>query len=266
MDMFEDQFAQVSVNPPRRTDTLPGLRLSAVVSKSTLYLSLIFVGFFTLIPFSIWKSDPMMRLAMGPTKTVQGRVLSAMDTSTCRGSTGHRVNYEFSPDPGREFRGSMNLCQESPYYSVNNGDEVEVQFVPSDPAVNALQGGTANGAPPVALFLLMPVFILAMFAPIFVPQLREVLRARRLFKKGRLALGTVIFVKKRITTSWPGWLGNSAAEVYVEFESPMSKKLEAIAWCQNDWLVTHLEPGAKVHIAYMGEKPDRVALLEAYLR
>jgi hypothetical protein len=267
MKMFDNQFTNVPINPPRRTDFLPGLRFSAVISKSTLYLPLIFVGFFILIPFSIMNSDPSMRLAMGPAKTMQGQVLSSMDTSMCRGTTGRRVTYEFSPEPGHEFRGTTTLCQESPYYSVKEGDEVEVQFVPSDPSVNSIRGGNSNAAPPIAVFLLMPFFILVMFSPMILPQVREVLRARRLFKKGRLALGTVFFVKKRVTSFWPGWPGNSAAEVFIEYESSASKMLEGVAWCPNEWLLQQLPPGAKVHIAYSDESPGgRIALLEAFLR
>lgn len=264
--MFEEQFAHIPSEPPRLTEALPGLRLSAVVPKSALYLPLIFVAFFALIPLSIMNSDPAMRLALGSAKTLQGRVLSSADASMCRSSTAHRVIYTFSPESGRELRGTATLCQESPYYSVKEGDAVEVQYLPNDPAVNALRDGTRNGNPPVALFLLMPIFILAMFSPMFVPQIREVLRARRLFKKGKLALGTVVFIKRRVTALWPGWPGSNAAEVFLVFDSSANKRREAVALCQNDWLVNQLVPGTKVHIAYLEEKPDRVALLEAFLR
>jgi hypothetical protein len=147
-----------------------------------------------------------------------------------------------------EFRGATTLCEESPYYSVNAGEAFEVQFLPSDPAVNRLRGGTQNDAPPVAFFLLMPVFILVIFSPMIVPQFREVLRARRQFKKGRLTVATVVFVKKRLTASWPGWAGNNASEVFVKLKPPAGEQREAVAWCPNDWLVNHLAPGEKVRV------------------
>jgi hypothetical protein len=264
--MFDDQFAQLPPNPPRRPATLPGLRFAAAVSRSALVLPLVFVCFFTLIPLSIAISDPAMRLALSPTRTVQGRVLSAASVSACRGSSAHRVTYTFSLESGRALRGVATLCEESPYYSVGEGDSIEVQYVAGNPSINSMQGGTRNDSPPVALFLLMPVFILAMFWPMFWPQVRELLRARRLYRKGQIALGTVIFVKKRVTASWPGWPGNSAAEIFIEFQPTGGVKREAVAWCPNDWIVYNLAPGAEVHLAYTDDKPNRVALLEAFLR
>ena len=159
----------------------------------------------------------------------------------------------------------MTLCEESPYYSVNQGDAIEVRFLKGEPTVNALPDQSRNQAPPLALFLFMLFFFLAIFAPLFWPPIREVLRARRLFKSGRLATGKVIFIKKRITSLWPGMPGNSASDVYIEFLTPMGKR-EAVAWCQNDWLLNQLVPGTSVHVAYSDEDSDKVALLEGLLR
>ena len=264
--MFEDQLAHVPADPPRRPETLPGLRLSAVVPRSMLVLPLVFVAFAAFLPLSILISDPGMRLALGLAKTAQGRVLSTADASACRGSGGHRVIYAFSPEPSREFRGAATLCEGSLYYSVKAGDAVEVQFLPSDPAVNVLRSDSRNPVPPLAFFLLMPLFMLLMLSPMFMPQMREALRARRLFRKGRVVTATVVFAKKRMTASWPGWPGSSGAEVFVDFQTPSGERREAVAWCPNDWLLNQLATGAKVHVAYTEGERDRAALLEAFLR
>jgi hypothetical protein len=66
--------------------------------------------------------------------------------------------------------------------------------------------------------------------------------------------------------SWPGWFGNSAAEVFVEFQPSIGEKREAVAWCQNDWVVNQMAPGATVHIAYTDDPRERVTLLEGFLR
>jgi hypothetical protein len=263
--MFEDQLTHVPIDPPRRPGILPGLRFSAAVPQSALFLPFLFVGFLVLIPLTIMNSDPAMKLAMRPTHTAQGRVLSMADASACRSSSAHRVVYTFSPQPGRELRGATTLCQDSPYYALKEGDAVEVQFVVSDPAVNTLRG-TRNNTPSVVPLFLAPVFFLAIFSSLFMPQVREVLRARRGFKNGRLASGTVIYVKKRAAMSWPGWFGNSAAEVFVEFQPSIGEKREAVAWCQNDWVVNQMAPGATVHIAYTDDPRERVTLLEGFLR
>jgi|GEM_PF-2890637 len=264
--MFEDQLAHVPTDPPRRPETLPGLRPSAVVPRSALFLPLVFVALFAFFPLSILISAPTMRLALGVGKTSQGRVLSTSDASACRGSGGHRVIYAFSPEPSREFRGAATLCEGSLYYSVKAGDAVEVQFLPSDPAVNVLRDDSRSPTPPLVFFMLMPVFMLLMLSPMFVPQMREALRARRLFCRGRVVKATVVFAKKCMTASWPGWPGSSGSEVFVDFQTPSGERREAVAWCPNDWLLNQLAPGAKVHVAYTDGKRDRVALLEAFLR
>ncbi len=264
--MFDDQLAHVPANPPRRPDLLPGLRFGLAVSRSALVLPLLFVAFFIFVPLSIGLSDPAARLAWGPTRTGQGRVLSTSSIAACRGSNARRVVYTFSPEPGRELRGAATVCEQSPYYSIAEGDPVEVKFAPGNPSINALQGSGDNNAPPIGFFLFIPVFILAMFAPMFMPQLRELMRARRAFRNGQLAMATVIFVKKRTTSSWPGWPGSSAADVYLAIQTSAGEKREAVAWCPNDWLIYNLAPGAKVHVAYSDDKAARVALLETFLR
>jgi hypothetical protein len=236
------------------------------IPKIAWMLPLVFVGFFTILPLSIMNTDPAMRLAYGSTASSQGRVMSTTDASNCRGSTSRRVIYSFAPQSGGEFRGAATVCEESPYYSVKEGDAVDVQFLSSDPAVSALRGDGRNDAPPLVLFLMMPLFVFAMFAPMFWPQIREVLRARRLFKNGRLALGAVVFVKKRASAAWPGWPGSGAVEVFIEFQSSHNERREGIAWCPNEWLTNQLAPGAKVHVAFMDDKSNRVALLDAFVR
>jgi hypothetical protein len=263
--MFDNLLAQLPTTPPRPPRTLPGLRISSVVPRSALLLPIVFVAFFALVPLSVMRSDPAMRLALGPTQNSQGRIVSAVETPACRGSTARRVIYSFSPEQGREYRGSATMCEGAIYYSVKEGDPVEVQYLSSDPAVNVLRGNS-NNAPPVAIFFLMPLFVLALLSSMFVPQIRELLRARRLYKGGRLAEGTVVFVKTRVSSFRPGWPGSSASEVFVEFRSPTGDRREAVAWCANEWLVNQLAPGAIVHIAYSDDDPAKVALLEAFLR
>jgi hypothetical protein len=263
--MFEEEFAKLPVDPPRRIESLPGLRLGGAIPKSMLILPLIFVALFAFIPLSIMRADPAMRLAMGPTESTQGRVVSNNGGSACRGAASHRLTYAFASKSGGAYRATATVCEESPYYSVSEGEAIEVRYLTSDPTVSALPD-SRNEAPPFALFMFMPAFVLAIFIPMFWPSVREVLRARRLFKTGRLTTGTVLFVKKRMTSVWPGMPGSSASAVYVEFQTSSGARREAVAWCQNDWLMSQLVAGAKVHIACSDEKSANVALLEAFFR
>lgn len=68
--MFEQEFAKLPVAPPRRVESLPGLRLKGAIPKWAIMLPLFFVVFFLSIPLSLMSTDPSMRLAMGPTDTV----------------------------------------------------------------------------------------------------------------------------------------------------------------------------------------------------
>jgi hypothetical protein len=263
--MFEDEFAKWPVEAPRRVESLPGLRLSASISKAAIIFPLFFISFFVMIPLSIMHGDPAMRLATGPTEAAQGRVLSTTRDSACRGEASHHVTYAFSIPSGREYRGGATLCEQSPYYSVKTGEPIEVQYLKSEPTLNALPG-EGQQAPPLVLFLLMPFFFLAIVASLYWPPVREVLRARRLFRSGRLAVAQVVFVKKRAASFWPGMPFTSASEVYVRFRTLVDANREGVAFCRNDWLLNQLVPGTTVHVAYSDDEPAKIALLDAYLR
>lgn len=116
--MFDEVFARLHAEPPRRVDSLPGLRLKGAIPRWAIVLPLFFVVFFLFIPFSLMNTDPAMRMAMGATETVQGRVVSVSSASACRGAASRRVVYAFSSKAGREYRRAELLCEESPYYSV----------------------------------------------------------------------------------------------------------------------------------------------------
>lgn len=264
--MFDEVFAKLPVDPPRRVESLPGLRLKGAIPKWAIMLPLFFVVFFLFIPVSLMNSDPAMRMATGATDTVQGRVVSTSSASACRGGASHRVVYAFSSKAGSEHRAATLVCEESPYYSVKEGDAIEVRYLESDPTVNVLPSEVRNEPPPFVFFLLMPLFFLGIFGAMFWPPIGEALKARRLFKSGRIARGKVIFVKKRTSFLWPGMPGSSASLVYVEIQTSAGSTREVVASCQNDWLVNQLAAGATVHVAYADDKTGQVALLDAYLR
>lgn len=264
--MFEEEFAKLAIEPPRRLESLPGLRLRGSIPTIAILLPLLFIGIFMMMPLSLMHADPAMRLAMGPTESAPGRVISNKNASACRGEASHRVTYSFSIPPGREYRGATTLCEQSPDYSVNPGEPIEVRYLKSDPTLSALASERQQEPPPLIFFMFMPFFFLALFGAIFWPSIRELLRARRLFRSGRLANGKVVFVKKRATGYWPGMAFNSASQVYIAFSNAGEPKREGIASCQNDWLVNQLAPGTEVHVAYSDDKSAKVALLEAYVR
>src|SRR5262249_15592141 len=143
---------------------------------------------------------------------------------------------------------------------------VPVRFLVADPTISDIDG--ERGASPsfYAPFLLLPIFFVFFFAPFLLPQLRRLVRDRRLFRHGRVVPAVVVFVQQRATASWPGWPGLGVREMFVSFQLPNGPEAEARVACHNEWLLNHLPPGAVVHIAYLPDNPRRGALLEAYLR
>ena len=109
--MFDEEFAKLPAEAPRRVEGLPGLRLRGAIPTSAIILPLIFVGFFLTIPLSIMNADPAMRLAMGPTESTQGRVISNTSASACRGAASHRVTYTFSSNSGQRISGRSDLMR-----------------------------------------------------------------------------------------------------------------------------------------------------------
>jgi uncharacterized protein DUF3592 len=264
--VFEEYFRQIPVEPPRRVESLPGLRLRGMIPKWAIVFPLFFLMFFITIPLSIMNSDPAMRLAMGASETVEGRVVSATGASACRGGASRRLVYAFFAKSGKEYRGAQMACEESPYFSLKEGDPIEVRYLRSDPAIHELPNEARNQPPPFLFFLFMPMFFLVFFGVLFWPPIGAALKARRAFKSGRIAVGRVVFVKRRGGNGWPGMQTNAASSVFIEMKSPAGAVREVVASCHNDWLVNQLTPGAGVHVAYIGEGGDEVALLDAYIR
>jgi hypothetical protein len=89
--MFDEVFARLPVEPPRRAETLPGLMLRGFIPKWAVVLPLFFLAFFMLLPLSVLNTDPAMRMATGATDTVQGHVVSVASASACRGGPSRRV-------------------------------------------------------------------------------------------------------------------------------------------------------------------------------
>jgi len=263
--MFDEELATIPSNPPR-TGVLPGMRLGAAVPRSTLLLLLVFAAFFAFFPLAIMSSDPKMRLSLGPSQTTEGRVLALSQVSACRGASARRVVYTFASQSGSEFRGASIACEGSLYYSAQVGDKIEIRYLTRDPAVNAIVGTDSGNEPPMALLVIFPLFFGLALSPLYLPQLREVLRARRLYRSGVLASGRVVFVKRRNFGTWPGWPGNTSADVYVAYQSSSGARAEAIVSCTNDWLLNQLSPGATVHVLLPADRSGRGALLETFIR
>jgi len=264
--MYDDLLDRLPASGPRDLSLLPGLQVGSLFSASRLAPPLLLLLVFMAVPVSILFTDPQARMQLEPKGTAQGKVLSVADTRNCN-DLAHREVYAFDAGAAGGFRGVARLCRSSPFFGVNAGDGVPVQYLASNPSVNRIAGASDPDAPPVFVFLFFPVIaIVVLAASLGGPAMREVLRARALFRKGRLARGTIVFVRARAQRQGYTRTGWAAFEVVIRYNLASGAGQEAVAWCANPWLLQQLPAGASVHIAYSERQPDRAALLEAFVR
>lgn len=263
--MFEDQLDRIPAEPPRSSALLPGLRLGSAISRRSLIIPLAFVALLALMPLFLMFEDPKARLTLGRSETTSGKVVHVAEGDACRGR-GREITYTFVPLRGPEYHASRSVRSGSPYFNVRPGDSIPVKFLVSDPSVSTIAGEADTDPGLYFAFFFFPLFAVLIFGPLFLPRLGQVFRDRRLFRRGRVAHGTVLFVKQSVASTWPGWPGWCVSEVFVGFQLPSGAAAEARATCQNDWLLQHLQAGAPVHIAYLPDRPSRAVLLEAYVR
>lgn len=259
--MFEEHIRRIPVEPPRSVDVLPGLRILSAVSARALLFPAVMLLFFGAMPVLMMTSDPQSRLSRGGL-TVQGQIVSVKPL----GATARQITYVFTPPGGIQYRGTCRCTQNPAYFDAKPGDPVAIRYLPSNPEVNELQGNSDTNAPPLLLFLIFPVFGLLIFAPMVVPQIKQLLQARRIFKNGRIAKGSVLFVKRKPTGLWMPQSGSTAAEVFISFSASAGTEIEGRAWCGNDWLLNQLPPGAIVTIASVPERPEELMLIDAHIR
>lgn len=259
----DDELARIPAQPPRRADLLPGLRFSRAASPRMLALPLAFLALMAVMPLAVLAGDRNLQLALRETETAEGRVETVEAGRACQGESSE-ISFSFPSRAGVVFRGAESVCPRSPYQAVRPGDSVPVVYLVSDPAVNALAGETAaGGAASLLPILLFPLFGLVFFAPLFWPRVAQLRRDRKLFTRGTLATGRVVFVATQRDSFWPGWPAPTRGEVFVAAELPAGGEQEVKAVCNNDWLLAHLAPGAEVHVCVVG---GNAVLLENYVR
>ncbi len=249
------------MEPPRSTDLLPGLRFLSAVSWRALLFPAAMLVLVAAMPIFVMTSDPQFRLNRGGL-TVQGRIVSVKPL----GASARQIEYVFTPPGSLEYRGTCRCAQDRTYFEAKPGDPVPIRYLPSNPTVNQLQENSDANAPPFIFILFFPVLGLLIFAPMVVPQIKQLLQARRIFKNGRIAKGSVLFVKRRPAGPWMPQSGSTAAEVFISFSVAPGVEREGRAWCGNDWLLNQLPSGAIVRIAFVPERPDELMLVDAYIR
>ena len=258
--MFEAEISRLPVNPPRDPALLPGLALNAAWLRRYSGI-LVIAGLMVLMPAVVFLNDPGARLELRG-RRVEAVVTSVTESANPGSGVCRVVAYSFSISSGGEYRGSCRCARGSPYFEAKVGDHVPVRYLPSNPWSNELDGN--NQGPPIVLIAIIPLFFLGAFSPLWWPFLKNWLHARKVFKNGRIAKGEIVFVK-RASPSWPSYVA-APSDLHIAFREPTGEMVEASAVCSNDWLLSHLPPGAEVNIAYMPDDPKKAVLLDEFIR
>lgn len=262
--MFDDLLSRLPADPPRSLDALPGLRVRAQLSPGLL-IPLGFILIFSLFPLAVFFSEPHLRLQLGETATVEGTVVARDDCGAQADSGG--IRYAFVPPGGVEYHGTAGDCRNAARTALRPGDKVAVKYLVEDPSINDLaERSSGNGPPPLAFFLLFPMFPASFILPILLPPVREAYRSRRIARHGLLAKGTVVYAKSEIRSFWPGSRETSPAKIFIAYRRSNGQTVEARAKCPNTWLLNQLAPGSSVTIAYLPNQPESAVLLDAYIR
>ena len=262
--MFDEDLSKFPTETPRSPALLPGLKIWRSIFHTGFWFPLTFVGVFGLIPMSMMLTSPGARLSLGHSKTSVGTVLEAtIDRWTRRAE----ITYKFRVDENQEYRATRNVTVESPYAGLVSGDSVPIKFLVAEPSVNNIVDDREWARDNLFPSFIIP-FILMLFliGPTSIPRFAQLLKDRRIFRKGQLTNASVVFVQPRRVLFWIGWSGLYSAVVYVAYQLDSDDHAEAKVVCRNEWLLNQLEPGTSVHIAYLPNRPSRAVLLENYVR
>jgi hypothetical protein len=261
--MFDDLLAGLPADPPRSLDLLPGLRMRTAVSP-VLLAPFGGILFFLVLMGSIVFTQPQFRMLLGQAAAIEGTVVSRGD---CRAAADSVVRYAFTPPNGPEYHGSYSDCRGSTSAGLQPGDKAAITYLVSDPSVNALaERFPGRGEPPLLLFLLFSLFPAVFLLPIVLSPLLEVLRNRRIARRGLLVKGTVRYAASGTRPLGPSVRNYGVAEIFIAYRHPNGQMVEARAKCRNAWLLNQLVPGSSVTIAYLPDQPAVAVLLDAFLR
>jgi hypothetical protein len=170
-------------------------------------------------------------------QTITGALLSASATRH-----GHTVRYEFRVD-GQAYQGAGNVSKLRLWTNARKSKEIEISYLPSDPAINRPAGETNL---PMLIGLATPAF-LALMVFLLLSQLR---RNFVLAAIGRLTNGIVVGVR-------PG--SKSSTWVYYDFLNDQGVvtrgKSSVLSW--------EVVLGSSVEVLYLPDNPERNSLRQS---
>ncbi len=256
---------EIPKTPPRSISLLPGLKYSSFFDKWSFLPLILIVLFVSVFPIMILVLEKETRLPFIDMDNSEGIVDDIIDTSEC--NKGVKVlHYSFISHENRTYYGKYELCSSSKYSSVKVGDSIPIIYDPDDPTFNGIEGELGDNGAPLIIFLIFPLFIILFLAPMLLPSLRQINKARSIFKRGIIVNGEIIFVKRNKNMNAFNVKSFSNMEVFYRFNSSDDLPVEGKMNTDNDWLMNKLDIGSSIKVAYLKDKPNKSIILQCYYR
>ncbi len=262
--MFD--FKDIPERPPRSISLLSGLKFSEILDKSTIFPFIIIVLIVGIFPIAMLLSiDGGLSARFIPMEKAEGRITEIVDNSICDKQS-DSIHYQFLTNDNRTYYGNYASCQGNIYSSLKVGDSLPIVYDPEEPSFNGIEGELGKNVPPLFIFILFPLIFLLAFAPMVMPNIKQIIEARSVFKKGVITKGEIIFIRRKRFTNIFNFKFLTNMEVYFRFSTVNGETVESKITTDNDWLSNKLETGSPVTVAYMEKKPRNNMILEFYYR
>jgi hypothetical protein len=244
-----------------RGEPLPGLRPKVLLKP---LLPFIFTPVFITAVLAIFFSVVVEVSHQKPQPTANATIIKVENVSTLTSESGTVVRYRF-PVEGKSYDGLLTTIA-AERRILKPGDHLPVVYDPANPNRSQEKPQDMDVAGMIAFAVFLPIwalFIMGMcFVPFLGPRAKVALRARGLWKSGRVAQGTLAFVKP---PSFMRQYGLGSQEVVFRFRDQLDCEHTVSVGCDNNWLINQLTPGTGVVVLYDSKKPERAILLEPFL-
>ncbi|MES9816526.1 MAG: DUF3592 domain-containing protein [Candidatus Thiodiazotropha sp.] len=262
--MFD--FSVIPNRPPRSVSLLLGLKLSEILDYKTVFFVVLFVLIMGLFPVTmILAMDKEARLPFIEMEKVQGSVIELVDNSQCDNPSTN-LRYKFKTAIGHSYYGDYLTCENSMYSSLGVGDNLPIIYDPKKPSFNGIEGELGKKQPPFVIFMVFPLIFLLIIFPMFLPNLKQVITARSIFKKGQITKGEILFVGRKKLSTVINFKGVASLEIFYSYETNKGDRVESKVNTDNDWLANKLAVGSPVTVVYIESKPKRSIILDFYYR
>lgn len=258
LDSLFEELRALPTLPPRR-EMLAGLRWKSLFG-TPIWFIFPFLVFFCFIPFIFVQTAKNNRAKDGraTARIIQAEPIDNQQT----GQPQTFLKYRFRHN-GRDYASTTLASPTSPLSMQRVGNSFEIAFDPSRPQHNFPASQVAQDEVPWFVFVIFPLFFGAFLLPLFLPQLRTLWLARRLFARGVLTTGRMKIVKNAPMPT--PFMPFGSHQVFYEFDDENGQCHRGTMRCDNSWLAMQWKPESPVVVAYNPRKPRQNIILEPFV-